>query len=282
MRSVLLILAVTIAGLFFSIFPSKEGAPVTPRAQDAARTSSPAVNVALAALPYLAPDVPVKSDAEDTYRWHRVVHVVDGDTLSIELDGKAVTLRLIGLDTPETVDPRKPVQCFGKEASDEAKRLLTSTSVRLEYDDSQGAYDKYGRTLAYLYLEDGRLFNMYMIAEGYGHEYTYDTPYRYQMEFKAAEETVRSERRGLWAGDTCSTSSIDMIYHISPSQPTEEALVSTFSPTRAYSCETNTYNCSDFSSHAEAQYVFEYCGSSANDIHRLDSDKDGSVCESLP
>src|SRR3989338_7169551 len=116
-----------------------------------------------------------------------VLKVIDGDTISIMKDGKAVTLRLIGLDTPETVDPRKPVQCFGKSASDKAKELLAGTTVRLEYDASQGTVDKYGRTLAYVFLSDGTLFNEYMIAAGYGHEYTYNLPYKYQKEFKEAE-----------------------------------------------------------------------------------------------
>jgi len=144
----------------------------------------------------------------DTYP---VAKVIDGDTISIIKDGKTVTLRLIGLDTPETVDPRKPVQCFGKAASDKAKELLAGKTVRLEFDSSQGLLDKYGRTLAYVFLTDpstplgasGTSFNEYMISAGYGHEYTYNLPYKYQREFKAAEARAREEKKGLWADDTC-------------------------------------------------------------------------------
>ena len=142
----------------------------------------------------------------DTYP---VAKVIDGDTISIIKDGKAVTLRLIGLDTPETVDPRKPVQCFGKAASDKAKELLAGKTVRLEFDSSQGLLDKYGRTLAYVFLPPQPnvpaeiLFNEYMIAEGYAHEYTYNLPYKYQKEFRAAEARAREEKKGLWADDTC-------------------------------------------------------------------------------
>ena len=142
----------------------------------------------------------------DTYP---VAKVIDGDTISIIKGGKAVTLRLIGLDTPETVDPRKPVQCFGKAASDKAKELLAGKTVRLEFDSSQGLLDKYGRTLAYVFpppqpnVPAEILFNEYMIAEGYAHEYTYDLPYKYQREFKAAEARAREEKKGLWADDTC-------------------------------------------------------------------------------
>ncbi len=134
---------------------------------------------------------------------HPVVKVVDGDTLAVLMNGKSVTLRLIGLDTPETVDPRKPVQCFGKAASDKAKEMLTGKAVRLEYDASQGTLDKYGRTLAYVFLSDGTNFNQYMIAEGYGHEYTYNLPYKYQSEFKAAEKSAREQKKGLWADGAC-------------------------------------------------------------------------------
>lgn len=142
---------------------------------------------------------------------YKVKKVVDGDTLDVSKDGKIVRLRLIGIDTPETVDTRKPVQCFGKAASDKAKELLTGKTVRLESDASQGTLDKYGRTLAYAFLPDpstplgasGISFNEYMIAEGYAHEYTYNLPYKYQKEFKAAEKRAREEKRGLWADDTC-------------------------------------------------------------------------------
>ena len=136
----------------------------------------------------------------DTYR---VIKVVDGDTVDILMNGSTTRLRLIGLDTPETVDPRKPVQCFGLAASDTAKELLTGKAVRIEMDPSQGTLDKYGRTLAYIFLPDGRLFNEFMIAEGYGHEYTYRIPYAYQSEFKAAEKKAREEKKGLWADGIC-------------------------------------------------------------------------------
>ena len=145
---------------------------------------------------------------QDNYTWHEVVKVVDGDTLTIAMNGKNVTLRLIGLDTPESVDPRTTVQCFGKEASDKAKQLLGGTSVRIEKDPSQGELDKYGRLLAYVYVPtsvrpEGILVNEYMIAEGYGHEYTYNLPYKYQTEFKEAERKAREEKKGLWADDAC-------------------------------------------------------------------------------
>ena len=135
---------------------------------------------------------------------YEVVEVVDGDTLDVETPGKIERLRLIGIDTPETVDPRKEVQCFGKEASNKAKELLSGQFVTLESDESQGERDKYKRLLRYVFLPDGTNFNLYMIAEGYAHEYTYDEPYKYQPEFKQAEIDARNNNKGLWSPDTCS------------------------------------------------------------------------------
>jgi micrococcal nuclease len=129
-----------------------------------------------------------------------VVRVVDGDTIKVS---NGETLRLIGVDTPETVDPRAPVQCFGREASARAHTLLDGASVRLEYDPTQGRYDRYGRTLAYVWLADGRLYNETIIAEGYAHEYTYAIPYRYRARFRAAERAAREAERGLWSPTTC-------------------------------------------------------------------------------
>lgn len=132
-----------------------------------------------------------------------VDHVVDGDTLWVRRDGKNVKVRLIGIDTPETVDPRRPVQCFGKEASARAKALLTGARVLLIGDPTQDRSDRYGRELDYLWLADGRFFNLLMIRQGLAHEYTYDLPYRYQRSFRAAQRWAELRGRGLWATTTC-------------------------------------------------------------------------------
>ena len=100
----------------------------------------------------------------------KVIKVVDGDTMDVSIDNKTERLRLIGIDTPETVDPRKKVQCFGIEASNKAKELLFGKFVSLENDESQGERDKYKRLLRYVFLQDGTNFNLFMIAEGYANE----------------------------------------------------------------------------------------------------------------
>ncbi|MBI2797954.1 thermonuclease family protein [Candidatus Saccharibacteria bacterium] len=135
---------------------------------------------------------------------YQVKKVVDGDTIEVVINGKTETVRLIGMDTPEVVDPRKPVQCFGREASAKGHELMDGKSVRLESDTLAGEVDKYNRRLAYVWLPDGSLYNQYMIAEGFAHEYTYQSqPYKYQAQFKAAQALAKSEQKGFWSPNTC-------------------------------------------------------------------------------
>ena len=115
----------------------------------------------------------------------------------------AVKVRLIGLDTPEIYDNRKPAQCFGKEAARYAHEILDGKNVRIETDPSQDLYDKYGRLLAYVFLEDGTNFDERMIREGYGHEYTYRLPYKYQKSFKLAQKEAQANGAGLWRSGVC-------------------------------------------------------------------------------
>lgn len=152
--------------------------------------------------------------------FYSVTQVVDGDTIKININGKEETLRLIGLDTPETVDPRKEVQCFGKEASNKAKELLSNKKVRIETDASQGTTDKYGRMLAYVYREDGLFYNKHMIEQGYAHEYTYGTPYKYQSEFKTAQKNAQASQIGLWSPSTCNGDTTSASTQTSTQTPT--------------------------------------------------------------
>ena len=133
---------------------------------------------------------------------YHVMKVVDGDTIDVSLTGKVADVervRLIGINTPETVDPRKAVQCFGHEASDETKKILTDKNVFLKSDATQTDRDKYGRLLRYVFLENNTNFNQFLIQEGYAHEYTYKYPYQYQSEFKKAQVYAQENNKGLWA-----------------------------------------------------------------------------------
>ena len=108
------------------------------------------------------------------------------------------------MDTPETKDPRKPIQCFGREATAKMTELAENKNIRLEFDKTQGERDKYGRLLAFVYSEDSKNLAYEMIRQGYGNEYTYNSnPYKYQNEFKEAARKAREENKGLWAENTC-------------------------------------------------------------------------------
>ncbi len=131
-----------------------------------------------------------------------VTRVVDGDTIVVTENGEETKVRLLGIDTPETVDPRKEVECFGKEASRKTESLLLNQVVILEADPTQGEIDNYGRLLRYIFLENGIHVNKELIAQGFAYEYTYDLPYKYQSEFKQAEKRAKDEQLGLW-GDSC-------------------------------------------------------------------------------
>ncbi|PDW02423.1 thermonuclease family protein [Candidatus Viridilinea mediisalina] len=132
-----------------------------------------------------------------------MVRVVDGDTIQVRINGQLERVRLIGIDTPEAVDPRRPVECFGREASEHARQLLNVPYVRLEADPSQDSRDRFGRMLRYVWLEDGRMVNLEQLLGGYAFEYTFRVPYAYQAEFKAAERIAREDQVGLWAPETC-------------------------------------------------------------------------------
>lgn len=132
-----------------------------------------------------------------------VVRVIDGDTIVINKDGVNESVRLIGIDTPETVHSTKPIQCFGIEASKKTKEWLEGAQVELIVDEGEGERDKYRRLLGYIYREDGMFINLELIKQGFAYEYTYEEPYRYQAEFIAAETFAIGEKRGLWADNVC-------------------------------------------------------------------------------
>jgi micrococcal nuclease len=127
-----------------------------------------------------------------------VQRVVDGDTVIVLRDGAEERVRLLGIDTPESVQPDSPVECFGPEASARSGELLSGRSIWLEGDPTQDAVDQYGRTLAYAWLDESTLVNRVLVAEGYAYEYTYDVPGVHQAALEAAEDAARSGGVGLW------------------------------------------------------------------------------------
>lgn len=129
-----------------------------------------------------------------------VTKVIDGDTIEVNISGQTAKVRLIGIDTPETVDPRRAVGCFGKKASEETKRLLEGKKVILTRDISET--DKYNRLLRYVFLpikSDENLFvNDYLIRQGFAKILTYPPDIKYDSRFLQAEKEARSNLRGLW------------------------------------------------------------------------------------
>lgn len=127
------------------------------------------------------------------------MHVTDGDTITADISGTVEDVRLIGIDTPETVDPRKPVQCFGKAASARTAEILpVGTAIRIERDVE--ARDRYGRLLGYVYRADDALFvNMALVTDGYAHSLSIPPNVTYAERFRSAESDARRSGAGLWS-----------------------------------------------------------------------------------
>jgi len=246
---------------------------------------------------------------------YKVVSVVDGDTIKVIYNGNTESVRLVGIDTPETVHPTKPVQCFGKEASNKMKKLVEGKTVKLMVDKKGTERDKYKRLLRHIYLEDGTFVNKEMVKQGYAYAYlTY--PFEYKEDFKKAESEAKKNKLGLWADGVCNNFSTTSNTKTKPvetkpesttkveeqstattettSKKTNEVIITPVEeqttvkeeekaiPKASCDCSGNVYNCSDFSTHNEAQSIYDCCGGVSNDIHRLDRDGDGSACETLP
>ena len=125
-----------------------------------------------------------------------VTRVVDGDTAHVLFRGRDLTVRFIGVDTPETVAPGQPIECYGPEASQFTTRQLTGRRIRLEFDVDR--IDPFGRTLAYLWMRDGSLFNETLVHRGFATVATYPPDTRYVERFEAAQRVAKAAGRGLW------------------------------------------------------------------------------------
>ncbi len=142
-----------------------------------------------------------------------ITRVVDGDTVEVEITGRAegpaagdaaiedsYTVRLIGIDTPESVRPGTPVECFGKEAAAATAVLLEGAEVRLVKDVEET--DRFGRLLRYVYIGD-EMANARLVVNGYATAYTYPPNVRHAELFVELQRDAREHDRGLWSPDTC-------------------------------------------------------------------------------
>jgi micrococcal nuclease len=138
-----------------------------------------------------------------------VTEIVDGDTLHARLhDGGQETVRIIGIDTPETRMPGTPVECFGIEATDAARHMLPEGStIILEADPTQDSRDRYDRLLAHVFMADGRLFAAEMIKGGFGTHYVYGgVPSIHATQLAAAEAYAKDHHLGIWLPNVCQAS----------------------------------------------------------------------------
>ena len=144
------------------------------------------------------PNAHVAESREVEAAGRQVTHVVDGDTIVLSPKEK---VRLIGVDTPETVHPKKMVKCYGKEATEFTRSMVAGQKIRLALDDANAARqykDRYGRTLGYVYLQGGMMLNAELIRRGFAHAYT-RFPFRYLVEFRRLEREARGRGVGLWS-----------------------------------------------------------------------------------
>jgi|GEM_PF-1728812 len=218
-------------------------------------------------------------NANPRYYWHKVTKVVDGDTVKAMVDGKEESIRIIGMDSPESVDPRKTVQCFGVEASSKANEFLSSKWIQLESDSSQGNRDKYNRLLRYVWFDKGTDFGRRMIEEGYAHEYTYNTPYSKQTQYKSTYKIAQNSKKGLWSPSTCNGQKEKPAPTPAPTASPKPTPAPTPTPTSNcnpnYSpCVPNSptdLNCPDIGFRVTVL---------GTDVYRLDNDSDGIGCDS--
>jgi len=133
-----------------------------------------------------------------------VARVVDGDTIEVLMAGITYRIRYIGIDTPETVDPRRPVQCYGREASQRNRELVEGETVELEKDVSET--DEFGRLLRYVWV-DGEMVNAALVREGYAVAATYPPDVKHQELFLGLQREAIDAGRGLWSACASPTAS---------------------------------------------------------------------------
>lgn len=128
-----------------------------------------------------------------------VTRVVDGDTLWVDVDGRIVKVRVLGIDTPETVKPNTPVQCGGPQASTFAHQWLDHQTVRLVSDPTQADVDTYGRSLRYVRRLDGQDYSVAVTGAGWAKPYVFH--HKPAQDFEAVNYAMRqaaAAHRGIW------------------------------------------------------------------------------------
>lgn len=183
---------------FGDLGPQTTDAPIAPTSAVTAVQDAPAATSS-STLPVVRWPKAVSTTA-------LVTNVVDGDTVDLLFDGeaKALRVRLLGINTPESVDPRRPVQCFGKEASKHVKELLLNKRVAAVSDIKADDRDKYGRLLRELVMGDGTDVNATLVAQGYAHAYLdYPLDKQRKAQLRQIQAEAQKQKQGLWNEKTC-------------------------------------------------------------------------------
>lgn len=230
-----------------------------------------------------ATDVPTQAGPSRVQA--QVLSVTDGDTIRVLIDGRSVAIRYIGIDTPETVDPRTSVECFGREATAFNRQLVEGKTVELEKDVSE--VDKFGRTLRYVWIERGSqmvMANEELVRNGYATSSTYSPDVKYHERFGGLEAAARAGGLGLW-GAVCAAASPTPTAAprtLAPATRAPTVAPRTAAPTIRANCDASyptvciapappDLDCGDI--------PFRRFTVRAPDPHHFDADKDGIGCE---
>ncbi len=151
-------------------------------------------------------DAPTKKAERVQPGLYNISRFIDGDTIAVDMNGTVETIRMIGMDTPETHKPNTPVQCYGPNAAGYTKQLIGAGKVRLQADPLNTNRDRYNRLLRYVYLQDGTLLESKLITDGYAFEYPL-FPFSKSAEFTADEQAAKQAGRGLWTACQVTTAS---------------------------------------------------------------------------
>lgn len=252
--------------------PEDDKAKAT-RATESPKTTEPPKETATPA----EPDVD-RERVKDAVRLYSVLRVIDGDTVEVSYRG-GTSIRIIGIDTPETVDPNTPDECGGPQASALANELLSGRQVRLVFDRSQGRTDYYDRTLAYLDIPGLGDFGHTMIKRGAAAEYTYDTAYDRQAKYIAAESRAQSKGRGVWGG--CGGVDTPLKASAPPDDPPKDKPEGKNKSGGGSGCATGYSPCiPPYPPDQDCADVGGPVRVSGDDPHGLDADGDGIACES--
>ncbi len=244
-------------------------------------TARPTSAVVVSPTPTIAPtDSPTLAPsptAAPEFLAGTVVEVVDGDTIHVQLPSGVEKVRIIGIDTPETVDPNRPASCFGPEATAFAKETLAGKPVTLELDPTQDRRDRFDRLLAHVHVGDA-LYAAEAIAGGYGIHYVYEVPSIHAAELAAAEASAKAANLGIWAA--CE-GRVDLPLSAVP-EPTPLPVVAASEPPAGSKCHPSYTPCVPNAGHdLDCKDIGFKVTIIGPDEYRLDgSDHDGLGCES--